>query len=244
MKKAHIAATVALALPVAAFCAERPQDRWSLSDLYATTEAWNADVAKTEAGLGQFAACKGHLGESAKRFKACLDLEYEIVKRYSRLGTYAGELEAEDTGKPESQALNQKAQVLNAKINEETAFVSPEILAIGKARIDGFFRQEPGLKIYRHPVDDILRTAPHTLDAKGEAIVGTFSLAAGNAGSAYRILSNSDMPWPTVKLSTARRCASTSPRTRSTARARTATIARRCSTRSGASSRSSSAPSA
>ncbi|MGZ5105794.1 MAG: M3 family oligoendopeptidase, partial [Usitatibacter sp.] len=86
--------------------------------------------------------------------------------------------------------------------NEETAFVSPEILKIGKARIDAFFRQEPGLRIYRHPVDDILRTAPHTLDAKGESIIATFSLAAGNAGSAYRILSNSDMPWPTVKLST------------------------------------------
>jgi len=39
------------------------------------------------------------------------------------------------------------------------------------AHFDGFFRQEPGLKIYRHPVDDILPTAAHTLDAMGEAIV-------------------------------------------------------------------------
>ncbi len=201
MKIAHLAATIALTLSTAAFSAERPQDRWSLSDLYPDTQAWNADVEKTEAQLKQFASCRGHLGESAARFKQCLDLEYDLVKRYSRVGTYAGELEAEDTGKPESQALSQKSQVLNAKLNEETAFVSPEILAIGKKRIDEFFRKEAGLRIYRHPVDDILRTAPHTLDAKGEAIVGAFSLSAGNAGSAYRILTNSDMPWPTVKVS-------------------------------------------
>ncbi|HEX7560216.1 MAG TPA: M3 family oligoendopeptidase, partial [Usitatibacter sp.] len=67
-----------------------------------------------------------------------------------------------------------------------------------------FFRQEPKLAIYRQPIDDILRTAAHTLDAKGEAIVAAFGLSQGNAGSAYRILANSDMPWPTVKLSDGR----------------------------------------
>ena len=92
--------------------------------------------------------------------------------------------------------------MIGAKIGEETAFVNPEILKLGKGRIDAFFRQEPGLAIYRHPVDDILRTAAHTLDAKGEAIVAAFGLTAGSTGSTYRILANADMPWPTVKLST------------------------------------------
>ena len=198
---------LALAIPLAfasgAFAApERPQDRWNLADLYPGVQAWNADVAKVEAELKQFAACRGHLGESAKRFKQCLDLEYGLQKVYAKLSVYAGELEAEDTGKPESQALNQKAQVIGAKIGEETAFVNPEILKLGKGRIDAFFRQEPGLAIYRHPVDDILRTAAHTLDAKGEAIVAAFGLTAGSTGSTYRILANADMPWPTVKLST------------------------------------------
>jgi oligoendopeptidase F len=202
MKHGYLAALMGLAVASAALAAERPQDRWSLSDLYPDAKAWSADVAKTEEQLKQFAACRGHLGESAARFRKCLDLQDDLDKRYARVAVYAGELEAEDTGKPESQALNQKAQVLGAQLGEDTSFVSPEILAIGKARIDGFFRQEPGLRIYRHPVDDILRTAPHTLDAKGEAIIGAFGLAQGNAGSAYRILANSDMPWPTVKLST------------------------------------------
>jgi oligoendopeptidase F len=200
--KNFLAVMIPVALSTHAFAAaERPQDRWNLSDLYPTVDAWNADVAKTESQLKEFGACRGHLGESAARFKRCLDLEYDFFKRFARLSVYAGELEAEDTGKPESQALNQKAQVLGANIAEATAFVNPEVIAIGKARIDAFFRQEPALKPYRHPVEDILRGAPHTLDAKGEAIVAAFALEQGNAGSAYRILANSDMPWPTVKLS-------------------------------------------
>ena len=204
MRSDFLAALVMLAVATPALAAERPQDRWSLSDLYPDAQAWGADVAKTEAQLRQFASCRGHLGASAARFRQCLDLEYDIFKRYARVSTYAGELEAEDTGNSESQALNQKAQVLGAQIGEDTSFVSPEILAIGKAHIDGFFRQEPKLAIYRQPIDDTLRAAAHTLDAKGEAIVAAFGLSQGNAASAYRILANSDMPWPTVKLSDGR----------------------------------------
>src|SRR5260221_11940107 len=105
-----LSAALFIACASTAFAAtERPQDRWTLSDIYPDVRAWNGDVAKTEAELKQLAACRGHLGESARRFKQCLDLQYGVLKRLSRLGVYSGELEAEDTGKQESQALNQKA---------------------------------------------------------------------------------------------------------------------------------------
>ena len=200
MKNAFLAFALATALAAHAAPQERPQDRWNLADMYANTQAFDADVARVEAQLKDFAACKGQLGSSAARFKQCLDLEYDTLKTGERLYTYAGESAAQDTGDPAAQALEQRMQVLLARFQEATSFVSPEILAIGRARIDEFFRAEPGLAIYRHPVDDILRMAPHTLDAEGEAIVANFSLTQGTAGSIYRIFSNSDIPWPTVKL--------------------------------------------
>ena len=189
-----------LALAVAAPAAERPQDRWNLADLYPTVQAWNDDVAKVEAQLPQVAACKGHLGDSAKRFKECLDLQYDVLRRYLRLLVYANELQAEDTGKPESLALTQRNQVLGSKLTQATSFVNPEILAVGNARIDAMFKEEPALAIYRQPVDNILRNAPHTLDSAGEALVATFQLAARQSGSVYGIFANADMPWPTVTL--------------------------------------------
>jgi oligoendopeptidase F len=208
MKTLRLAAALALAFTSTAYAATglaqppvRPQDRWNLADIYPDEGAWNADAATLEAQLKQFAACRGKLGASAKRFRECLDLDYDIGKRYARLAVYAGEREAEDTGDPVRQALNQKAQVIGTKLGEETAFVNPEVLAIGKARIDAFFRAEPALATYRQPIDDILRAAPHTLDTKGEALLAAFGLTQGSAGSIYRIMSNSEMPWPTVKLS-------------------------------------------
>src|SRR5258706_12366030 len=200
MKNLSLAAALCL-LPFGADAAtERPQDRWKLEDLYADEAAWNADAAKIEAQLADVAKCKGQLGSSAKRLRECLDLVYDATKRAYRMGVYAGERESEDTGDPARQQLNQKAQVIGTRIGEETAFLTPEILTVGKAKVDAFFKAEPGLKVYRHPIDDILRTAPHTLDAKGEGLLASFGLTQGQAGTIYRILANSDMPWPTIKL--------------------------------------------
>jgi len=200
MKNLILSAAISLLAFPALAAQEREQDRWKLEDIYPNEAAWNADAAKVEAQVAEIAKCKGKLGTSAKRFRECFDLVYDATKRYYRMGVYAGERESEDTGDPARQSLNQKAQVIGTRISEESAFVNPEVLSIGKAKIDAFFKAEPGLRIYRHPVDDILRTAPHTLDAKGEALLAAFGLTQGQAGSIYRIMANSDMPWPTIKL--------------------------------------------
>jgi len=179
---------------------ERPEDRWNLADLYPSAGAWAGDAARLEAQLKEFAACRGHLGASARRFKACLDAQADFTKRYARLEEYASELLAEDTGAPASLELNEKARILGAKLEEATSFMKPEILRLGKARLEGFYAREKSLAIYRHPLDAILRAASHTLDGKGESIVAAFALSEEAASSTHRILTNAELPWPTLRL--------------------------------------------
>lgn len=181
--------------------AERPEDRWNLAALYPSVKAWAEDATRLEAQLREFAACRGRLGESARRFKTCLDAYADFTKRYARLEVYASELFAEDTGAPESLELNEKARILGTKREQATSFMKPEILRLGKDRLERFYAQEKSLAIYRQPLDQILRLAAHMLDAKGEDIVATFALSEGAAGSTYEILTNAELPWPTVRLS-------------------------------------------
>ena len=155
-----------------------------------------------DAQLKSLAACKGHLGDSAARLKQCLDLQADITKRYYRLAVYAGEQAAEDTGNASYQELDQKADLIGTRVTEATAFVDPEILRIGKDRIAQLMKQEPSLSIYRFPLAKIARMAPHTLNDEGEALLARFSLMDNAGGSAYRVLTNADIPWPKVKLTT------------------------------------------
>ena len=182
--------------------AETPADRWNLAELYPSDAAWNADASKLEAQMKDLAACKGHLGGNAARFKKCLDLQADMGKRYARMNLYASEQLAGDTGAAAFLELSQKAEVLGARLNEATSFMNPEILRLGKNKIARFVAQDASLKIYRHPLDEILRLAPHTLDSEGESLVAQFGLMSGAGGSAYSILTNADIPWPTIKLST------------------------------------------
>jgi oligoendopeptidase F len=191
-------------LATPALAAEEPGDRWNLADIYPSTQAWQQDAAKLEAQLKSFAACKGRLAASAKRFKDCLDLQADIGKRFARLDLYAQELFAEDTGVPATLELRQRSIVLATAVDEATSFVRPEILKIGKAKVESLLGQDKSLAIYRHPLDEVLRAAPHTLDGKGEAILATLGLAAGSAAATYEILTSADMPWPKVALSDGR----------------------------------------
>jgi len=190
-------AAFAWAAPAAA---ESVADRWNLADIYASAAAWNADAAKLDAQMAEFAACKGRVGDDAARFRICLDLNWDMTKRYYRLSAYSAEQLAADTGSPAFLELDQKADVLGARLREATAFVDPEILRIGPDRVAAFLKGDPALALYRFPLDRLLRAAPNTLGDEGEAIVAGFGPMDNAGASTYGVLVNADMPWPTLTL--------------------------------------------
>jgi oligoendopeptidase F len=190
------------AMALAPAYAETIADRWNLADLYPSISAWNDDAVKLDGQMKSFAECKGKMGESAARFKECLDLQADMTKRYYRLAVFAGEQLAEDTGSASYLELDQKSDLLGNRLTEATAFVDPEVLHIGSERVAQFLKEVPSLAIYRHPLDRILRAAPHTLNDEGEAIVARFGLMDNAGNTAYSILTNADIPWPKIKLST------------------------------------------
>ena len=111
--------------------AETEADRWNLADLYAAPAAWTADAEKLAAQFTEFAGCKGHLGDSVVRFRQCIELRYDMQKRYYRLAVYSGEALAADTSVAASLALDQRADLLGNKLGEADAFFDPEVLALG-----------------------------------------------------------------------------------------------------------------
>ncbi|MES2069439.1 MAG: oligoendopeptidase F [Pseudomonadota bacterium] len=193
--------SVAVALPSLPAFAETEADKWNLQDLYATSADWDKDAAKLDAQLKDIAGCSGHLSDSVKRFKACLDLNADLLKRYARLASYASQFHDQDTGGTPGLDLNQRAEILGSKVEEASSFLRPEVLKMGAAKVKTYLAQDKSLAIYAHPMDDILRGAAHTLDKKGEQLIATFGMATNTGQTVYSTLSSSDMPWPKVKLS-------------------------------------------
>jgi oligoendopeptidase F len=200
--KSRIVMLIAAAAWLTNAAAESPADRWNLSEIYPSVAAWNADAVKLTAQMKEFAGCKGHLGDSVARFGRCLGLQADMAKRYFRMITYSSEQLSEDTGSSAYLELDQQATMLGAKFNEAASFMDPELLRLGSARIARFLDSDPALRIYRHQLDQTLRAAPHTLNGEGEALVAQFALLNNTGSTVYTILTDADMEWPTIKLST------------------------------------------
>lgn len=185
--------------------AQHPGDtdamRWKLSDLYQNTQAWDQDAKRLQGQLSEFQTCSKKMSGSAQQFKACLDLNADMLKRYARLASYASQFRDEDTGNNQGMDLAQKSDILGSEFEEKTAFLRPAVLALGEKKILAWLATQKDLKVYQHYLNDILRSASHTHDAKTEAMIANFGLATNAAQSTYSTLSNADMPWPKLKLS-------------------------------------------
>ena len=198
---------LALAFPLASGvgAATHPNDttaqRWNLADMYATQAAWDQDAVRLEQQLKTLSGCSGQLGKSVQRFKVCMDLNADVLKRYYRLSGYAAQKNDEDTGATAGLDLRQRADVLGNRLEEAASFLSPEILKLGRGKVDAYLKQDKSLTVYRQLLNDVLRGAAHTLSKESETLVANFSQATGAAGAVYSTLSNADMPWPKVKLS-------------------------------------------
>ena len=119
-------------------------ERWNLADLYASLDAWNADAARLTEQMAEFGLCKGKLGTSAVSLRDALDLRADMIRRLYRLGLFSSEQLAQDTSVADSLALDQRCERLAHQLDEATAFVSPEILALGAAAVEAFIAAEPG----------------------------------------------------------------------------------------------------
>ena len=188
----------------AAHAADEPtvSATWDLTDLYPSDAAWQAEHDRLAGEIPKLKALKGTLGQSAQSLKSGLQYMSDINRATARLDVYAGLKGDLDTRNNADLARRGVLQTLETQLNEAVAWASPEILAIGQAKITAYEAAEPGLAKFRFSLDQILRAAPHTLSDEGEAILAAAGDPLGGPVSIYTQLTNSDIPWPSLALST------------------------------------------
>jgi len=175
--------------------------KWNLADLYASETAWREAKDKLKPQIATIAPFKGTLGTSATRLADALDTVNRVAKEFQKVFLYSSLLADEDTRVAKHQGMQQEMQQLGAGFGETVSFLEPEILRIGKAKVDGWVNQEARLKTYRQYLDDIQRRQPHTLSDAEERLLASSSIAINSSSSTYNILANADFPYPSVTLS-------------------------------------------
>jgi oligoendopeptidase F len=175
---------------------------WNLADLYASPKAWAAEYVRIKAAATALDSYKGTLGSGAPALLKALDAISRVSKETARLHTYAGLKADEDLSVAKDQERRQQAGALYTLLGEKTAWLAPEILSLGEAKVRAFIRENKELAD-RHgfSLDNTLRAAPHTLGLEAESVLAAAGDVLQQPDSVYHQLANSELPFPTVTLS-------------------------------------------
>ena len=177
------------------------QIEWDLSEIYPSFEAWETTRGQLATQVDALAAYRGRLGESAATLREAFDAISGAEKELSRLYVFAFLKADEDRRVSEDQERRGLAAALLSEFGEAVAFLSPELLSVGSATLERYLAEEPGLARHAFNIRNILRQAPHTLSDESEQVIAATGPVVQGAERIYAMLTSSDIPFPTVTLS-------------------------------------------
>ena len=180
---------------------ENAEHTWDLTELYPSVEEWNAAREAVLADLEDIDNYRGTLGDSADALYDALSAISATTKEASRVFTYASLSADEDLRETETQERRQLGQIMFSRFSEATAWVQPELLAVGAEVIQAYQNEDARLAPFAYQLDNALRNAPHTLGEEAEETLAYFSQAFNAPSGIYSLVANSDIPWPEVELS-------------------------------------------
>ncbi len=182
-----------------------PRYTWAITDLFPSDEAWREAYAQAAGLIDRLRGFQGRLSESGAVLLDFLRQYDDLARALEPLAGYAFRRSDEDTRNAVYQEMSAQVQNLLVRVDEATAFETPEILAIGNETMDAFFRAVPALEHYRLLLTRIRRQREHTLSHEGEALLA----AAGKLGQApdeiFGFLNDADLRFPDAEDSAGKR---------------------------------------
>jgi oligoendopeptidase F len=179
------------------------RESWNLEALYPSPAAFDAARdAFRDLVLPTVERHRGRLGSSAAALADALDALAAAGRELRRLSCYASTRADEDLRDPPRQGARRAVELLATELSRRASYVRPEILAMSEETVLRFVADEPRLAPHAHSLRDLLRQREHVLGAAEERILAEANLTRHDASSLYQILSNAEMPRPTVTLST------------------------------------------
>ncbi len=175
--------------------------RWNLAELYPDEAAWVAAKKDLVTSIPKLSQWQGKLGTSSATLLAAMTDWERATQSAQRLYVYASARNDEDTRVSRSLQMKQEAGQVYTDLQTATAFMRPEIIAIGREKVDHFVAEQPKLGQYRMFFDNILRAAPHTLSSAEEKIVAQAGLVADTGQTVYSVFTGAELPFPEITLS-------------------------------------------
>ena len=171
---------------------------WDLSTIFPTDEAFEAELAQVSEEVKKAASLAGHLLDSADSILTTTEVQLDLMRRIEKLYSYAHMKNDQDTRVAKYQEYQAKGMTLYSDFGQSFAFYEPEFMAITEEQYQAFLAEQPGLQLYQHYFDKLLKKKAHILTQREEELLAGAGEIFGAAGETFAILDNSDIVFPMV----------------------------------------------
>jgi oligoendopeptidase F len=165
---------------------------WNAESVYSSDEAWEKEVHKILEDIATVKLYQGRVAEGPAVLIEALRAIYELISSVQRAVMYAGFSYAVDTTDQHAAGMRSKAQGVSGQVLSAVSFLQPEILAIGRARLDEWMARNEKLALYEHFFDDLFRKQKHVRSAEVEEVLGLVSDPLQGPGNSTSMLTNAD----------------------------------------------------
>ncbi len=172
---------------------------WDLEAIFPTDDDWEKEFEALKLDFPKIEQYKGKIAESPENLLNVLKFEDDIRIRLEKLFVYAHMRSDQDTANSKYQDQNARAQSLATHMLSAFSFVTPEILSMTDDEIEGFLNQNNELTHYEKTLRDIMKSRPHVLSDKEEALLAEVSEVTSAPSNAFGMLNNADIEFPTIK---------------------------------------------
>ena len=172
---------------------------WNSESVFASPEAFDAEVEQLVGSLAEVRKFQGHLGDGPDLFLEAMETIEDVSKRAAKVRVYASMSSAVDAADQQAAAMSSKATSALAQVSAATSFVEPELLAIGEERLRGWLANDPRMNLYQHYFNELFRKQSHVRSAEVEELLGMLRDPFVSTSNTTGMLANADFKFKAAR---------------------------------------------
>lgn len=168
--------------------------KWNLDDLFPDVETMENSIEATVQQAQQLHQLAGKLNEdNGQVLLKALQENKQIAEDFEREFVYAMLLHDSDTTAEAGADAYGQADRAAVEIDQQLAFLEPELLSLNEKEISSWLQQLPELQEFTHYLHEVFRLKSHVLSGSEEKLLGALGKTVDAAADIYNTLNDADL---------------------------------------------------
>ena len=169
-----------------------PEYKWNAPSVYADIATWDKATDSLAELIPQIEPYRGHLAEGPQVLLKAMAAIEECNLQLGKIFVYASISHYVDTADGQANRMLGKSAGLVGQLTTASAFLDPELIAIGQEKLNSWTQAEPRLKVYAHYFEDLFRKLTHVRSAEVEELLGMLSPAFFSTANTATMMTDAD----------------------------------------------------